>query len=174
MLESLNKRMNICKLELHPTKTKIIYCKDADRKEEHENISFDFLGYTFRPRRSKNRWGKYFVNFTPAISNKSKKSIRQKVRGWKLQLKANKELFDLSMMFNSAIQGWINYYGKFYKSEMYSSLRHINKALIMWARKKYKKLARHKKNAERFMGRIAIQNPKLFKHWELGIKPTAE
>lgn len=174
LLESLNKRMNICKLELHPTKTKIIYCKDADRKEEHENISFDFLGYTFRPRRSKNRWGKYFVNFTPAISNKSKKSIRQKVRGWKLQLKANKELFDLSMMFNSAIQGWINYYGKFYKSEMYSSLRHINKALIMWARKKYKKLARHKKNAERFMGRIAIQNPKLFKHWELGIKPTAE
>lgn len=174
LLESLNKRMNICKLELHPTKTKIIYCKDADRKEEHENISFDFLGYTFRPRRSKNRWGKYFVNFTPAISNKSKKSIRQKVRGWKLQLKANKELFDLSMMFNSAIQGWINYYGKFYKSEMYSSLRHINKALNMWARKKYKKLARHKKNAERFMGRIAIQNPKLFKHWELGIKPTAE
>ncbi|MFJ8067210.1 group II intron reverse transcriptase/maturase [Psychrobacillus sp. NPDC096426] len=139
LLESLNKRMNICKLELHPTKTKIIYCRDADRKEEHENISFDFLGYTFRPRRSKNRWGKYFVNFTPAISNKSKKSIRQKVRGWKLQLKANKELFDLSMMFNSAVQGWINYYGKFYKSEMYSSLRHINKALIMWARKKYKK-----------------------------------
>lgn len=174
LLESLNKRMNICKLELHPTKTKIIYCKDADRKEEHEHISFDFLGYTFRPRRSKNRWGKYFVNFTPAISNKSKKSIRQKVRGWKLQLKANKELFDLSMMFNSAIQGWINYYGKFYKSEMYASLRHINKALIIWARKKYKKLARHKKNAERFMGRIAIQNPKLFKHWELGIKPTAE
>ena len=76
------------------------------------------------------------MNFTPAISNKSKKSIRQKVRGWKLQLKANKELFDLSMMFNSAIHGWINYYGKFYKSEMYSSLRHINKALIMWARKK--------------------------------------
>ncbi|WP_424513421.1 group II intron reverse transcriptase/maturase [Psychrobacillus psychrotolerans] len=174
LLESLNKRMNICKLELHPTKTKIIYCKDADRKEEHENISFDFLGYTFRPRLSKNRWGKHFVNFTPAISNKSKKSIRQKVRSWKLQLKAYKELFDLSMMFNSAIQGWINYYGKFYKSEMYSSLRHINKALIMWARKKYKKLARHKKNAERFMGRIAIQNPKLFKHWELGIKPTAE
>jgi RNA-directed DNA polymerase len=152
LLESLNKRMNICKLELHPTKTKVIYCKDADRKEEHENISFDFLGYTFRPRRSMNRWGKYFVNFTPAISNKSKKSIRQKVRGWKLQLKANKELFDLSMMFNSAIQGWINYYGKFYKSEMYSSLRHINKALIMWARKKYKRLARHKKKRGTFYG----------------------
>lgn len=105
-------------------------------QEEHENISFDFLGYTFRPRLSKNRWGKYFVNFTPAISNKSKKSIRQKVRSWKLQLKAEKDIKDLSNMFNPVIQGWINYYGKFYKSEMYSALRHVNKALIMWARKK--------------------------------------
>ena len=174
LLEFLDKRMRECKLDLHPDKTKIVYCKDADRKEKHENISFDFLGYTFRPRLSKNRWGKYFVNFTPAISNKSKKSIRQKVRDWKLQLKADKELIDLSNMFNPVIQGWINYYGKFYKSEMYSALRHINKSLIMWARRKYKKLARHKKKAEHFMGRIAKQNPKLFKHWDLGIKPTAE
>ena len=174
LLESLNKRMNECKLELHPTKTRIVYCKDADRKENHENIAFDFLGYTFRPRLSMNRWGKSFVNFTPAISNKSKKLIRQKVRDWKLQLKAEKELIDLSKMFNSVIQGWINYYGKFYKSEMYFSLRHINKALIMWARRKYKRLARHKKKAEHFLGRIAKQNPKLFKHWDIGIQPTAE
>lgn len=174
ILESLDKRMRECKLELHSDKTKIVYCKDAARKEEHENISFDFLGYTFRPRLSKNRWGKHFVNFTPAISNKSKKSIRQKVREWKLQLKAEKELIDLSNMFNPVIQGWINYYGKFYKSEMYPSLRHINKALIMWVRRKYKRLARHKKKAEHFVGRIAKQNPKLFKHWDLGIKPTAE
>lgn len=174
LLKSLNKRMNECKLELHPSKTKIVYCKDADRKEEQENIAFDFLGYTFRPRMSQNRWGKHFVNFTPAISNKSKKAIQQKVRDWKLQLKAEKELIDISKMFNSAIQGWINYYGKFYKSEMYSVLRHINKALIMWARKKYKRLARHKKRAEHFIGRIAKQNPKLFKHWEIGIKPTTE
>ncbi|MCD8502896.1 MAG: group II intron reverse transcriptase/maturase [Bacillaceae bacterium] len=174
VLKSLSQRMNECKLELHPSKTKIVYCKDADRKDDHENIAFDFLGYTFRPRLSKNRWGKHFVNFTPAISNKSKKSIQQKVRSWKLQLKVDKELTDLSNMFNSVIQGWINYYGKFYKSEMYSSLRHINKALIMWARKKYKKLSRHKKRAEYFLGRISKQNPKLFKHWDIGIKPTAE
>lgn len=174
MLESLDKRMRECKLELHPDKTQIVYCKDADRKEKHKNISFDFLGYTFRPRLSKNRWGKYFVNFTPAISNKSKKSIRQKVRSWKLQLKVEKDLTDLANMFNPVIQGWINYYGKFYKSEMYSALRHINRALIMWARRKYKKLTKHKRKAEHFMGRISKQNPKLFKHWELGIKPAAE
>lgn len=174
LLESLNLRMNECKLELHPVKTKIVYCKDVDRKEDYENIAFDFLGFTFRPRLSKNRWGKHFVNFTPAISNKSKKSIRQKVREWKLQLKAEKELLDLSKMFNSAIQGWINYYGKFYKSEMYPTLRHINKALIMWARRKYKRLAKHKRKAEHFMGRIAKQNPKLFKHWDIGVMPSAE
>lgn len=72
LLESLNYRMNECRLELHPTKTRIVYCKDADTKENHDNISFDFLGYTFRSRRSKNRWGKHFINFTPAISYTSK------------------------------------------------------------------------------------------------------
>ena len=174
LLQSLNQRMNACKLELHPIKTKVVYCKDADRKGDYENIAFDFLGYTFRPRLSKNRWGKHFVNFTPAISNKSKKSIRQRVREWKLQLKADKELEDLSYMFNSAIRGWINYYGKFYKSEMYASLRHINKALILWVRRKYKRLARHKKKAEHFLGRIAKQNRTLFKHWDIGIMPAAE
>lgn len=174
LLESLNERMKECKLELHPIKTRIVYCKDDDRKGNYQHTSFDFLGYTFRPRRSKNRWGKHFINFTPAISNKAKKSIRQKVRDWKLQLKAEKDLSDLSKMFNSKIIGWINYYGKYYKSEMYSTFRHINKALIMWARRKYKKLHRHKKRAEHFLGRIAKQNPRLFKHWELGIKPTAE
>lgn len=174
LLESLSQRMSECNLELHPTKTKIVYCKDADRKENHGNIVFDFLGYTFRPRLSKNRWGKHFVNFTPAISNKSKKSIRQKVRDWKLQLKAEKELIDLSRMLNPIIQGWINYYGKFYKSELYLALRHINKALIMWARRKYKRLTRHKRKAEHFIGRIAKQDPKLFRHWEIGVMPTAE
>ncbi|KGR74713.1 group II intron reverse transcriptase/maturase [Ureibacillus sinduriensis] len=174
LLQTLNARMKECKLELHPIKTKIVYCKDADRKGEYESTAFDFLGYTFRPRLSKNRWGKHFVNFSPAISNKSKKSMRQTVRAWNLQLKADKEIEDISYMFNSVIQGWINYYGKFYISEMYSSLRHINKALIMWARRKYKRFARHKKKAEYYLGRIAKQNPKLFKHWEIGIKPTAE
>jgi RNA-directed DNA polymerase len=78
-------------------------------KKTTKRISFNFLGYTFRPRRSKNRWGKHFINFTPAISNKSKKSIRQKVRDWRLQLKAEKDHTDLSNMFNSKIIGWINY-----------------------------------------------------------------
>jgi RNA-directed DNA polymerase len=173
LLEQLNLRFNECMLELHPDKTKIIYCKDSDRKGDYPEIKFDFLGYTFRPRRSKNRYGKYFINFTPAVSNKACKAMRQTIRGWRMQLKPDKEIHDLSQMFNAVIRGWINYYGHFYKSELNSVLRHMNRALIHWARRKYKKLARHKRKAERWLGRLARNMPKLFVHWQMGILPTA-
>ena len=78
----LNERMNSIGLELHPEKTKIVFCEDDNRHEEYAHIAFDFLGYTFRPRTSKNRWGKLFISFTPAISNKAAKAIRQKSRDW--------------------------------------------------------------------------------------------
>lgn len=105
---------------------------------------FDFLGYTFRPRRSKNKYGKHFINFTPAVSNKACKAMRQTIRNWRLHLKSDKELIDLSNMFNPVIRGWINYYGRFYKSTLYTVLRHMNKALVHLARRKYKKLERHR------------------------------
>jgi RNA-directed DNA polymerase len=60
LLERLHDRFNECGLELHPDKTRIVYCKDDDRRGEYPEIKFDFLGYTFRPRRSKNRYGKFF------------------------------------------------------------------------------------------------------------------
>jgi RNA-directed DNA polymerase len=91
-----------------------------------------------------------------------------------MHLKPDKELVDLSHMFNPIVRGWINYYGCFYKSELYPILRHVNAALVHWARRKYKKLVRHKQRTEHWMGRIAKQEPKLFKHWQMGILPTAE
>lgn len=174
LLSSLTKRFIECKLELHPDKTRIVYCKDDDRKGGYAEIKFDFLGYTFRPRRSKNRYGKHFVNFTPAVSNKACTAMRQAIRGWRMHLKPDKELTDLSHMFNPILRGWINYYGRFYKSELYSVLRHMNKALVQWARRKYKKLARHRKRAEQWLGGIARRDAKLFVHWKMGIVPTAE
>lgn len=113
-------------LELNLEKTRIVYCKDDERRGDYTHTSFDFLGYTFRPRRSKNRYGRYFINFSPAISNKAKKAIRKNVKSWKIQLKVDKNINDLSNMFNKRIQGWINYYGHFYKSEMYGVLRYVN------------------------------------------------
>jgi RNA-directed DNA polymerase len=127
--ETLEARFRGCKLELHPEKTRIVYCKDSNRREEHPSTSFDFLGFTFRPRLSKTREGKYFVNFSPAVSNKAGKEMRQKSRRWNLQLRSDKSLEDLSRIFSPIIRGWINYYGSFYKSALYPTLRHLNTIL---------------------------------------------
>jgi len=171
-LQSLEERLFQCGLELHPEKTKIVYCKDDDRRGNYPVTQFDFLGFTFRNRRSKNRWGKYFVNFSPAVSNSAKKSIRQRMRGWKVHLRSDKTLEDISRMFNSVLRGWINYYGKYYKSELYSVFRHFNRTLIRWAMRKYKKLRGHNRRAEYRLGRIAKKQPGLFYHWQIGLMPS--
>lgn len=173
LLKRLKKRFEDCKLELHPDKTRIVYCKDDDRKEEYSEIKFDFLGYTFRPRLSKNKYGKFFVNFTPAVSSKAKKAMRKVIHDWRMHLKPDKSLEDLARMFNPIIRGWINYYANFYKSGLYPVMRHINFALIRWVRRKHKKFETHRKMAERWLGKIAQRDPKLFSHWEMGILPKA-
>ena len=128
--DSLERRLAECGLELHPTKTRIVYCKGDDRRGDYPETKFDFLGYTFRPRRSKNRYGKLFINFTPAVSNKARKAMRQTIHNWRMHLKPDKALEDLARMFNPVIRGWINYYGRFYKSELYSVLKHMDRALV--------------------------------------------
>ena len=172
LLIDLGERFKQCKLELNTEKTRIVYCKDDDRKGNYPLTSFDFLGYTFRPRRSKNRWGKCFINFSPAVSNAASKAMRQTIRGWRMQLKSDVGIDDLSRMFNPVVRGWINYYGCFYKSQLYSVLRHMNRALMYWARRKYKKLAVHKRRASSWLGRLARNRPELFAHWQMGILPT--
>ena len=105
-------RLHECRLELHPEKTKIVYCKDEDRRGTSPNERFDFLGYTFRPRRSKNRWGKYFINFSPAVADKAGKVMRAEMRDWKLHLRSDKSIADLSRMFNPTIRGWLHSSGR--------------------------------------------------------------
>lgn len=161
-----------CGLELHPAKTRSIYCKDAGRQGEYEHTKFDFLGYTFRARRSKNRWGKYFINFSPAVSNSAGKAMRQKTRSWGLQERSDKSLEDLSRMFNPLLRGWVNYYGRFYKSAMYPTSRHLDQVLVRWAMRTYKRLRRHKRRAEHWLGRIACKEPQLFAHWQMGVRPA--
>ncbi len=173
LLKSLDVRFNECGLELHPEKTKIVYCKDDDRRGEYSDISFDFLSYTFSPRRSKNRWGKFFVSFLPGVSNKAGKAMRQKAWKWKIHLRSDKSLEDLSRMFSPVIRGWINYYGKFYKSALYQTLQHLNRTLVRWAMRKFKKLKGHRRRAEHWLGNVARRQPQLFPHWQFGLKPTA-
>jgi RNA-directed DNA polymerase len=173
LLEQLHRRFRECGLELHPDKTRIVYCKDDDRRGDFPETRFEFLGYAFRPRRSKNRYGKFFINFTPGVSNKACKAMRRTIRQWRLHLKPDKTLEDFSRMFNPVLRGWINYYGRFYKSALYPVLRHMNRALTVWARRKYKRFNRHRRRAEYWLGRIARREPQLFAHWQMGILPSA-
>ena len=154
-------------LELHPRKTKIVYCKDEDRKGHYPNEKFDFLGYEFRRRRSKNRWGKHFINFSPAVSKNATKKMYQTLRDWHLHLRSDKSLEDIARMFNPVLQGWINYYGKYYKSALYPVLRHLDRILVKWAMRKYKRLRRHQRRATHWLRRIAKKESNMFAHWKM-------
>jgi RNA-directed DNA polymerase len=158
-------RLQECGLELHPDKTKVVYCKGVHRQQEYETIQFDFLGYTFRPRRSKDRYGRVFVNFTPAISRSATKSLRQEIRGWRLQLKSDKSIEDLSRMFAPVIRGWINYYCRFHPSAFKPVADRLNMALARWAKRKFKRLRGHQRRARHWIGQVADRQPGLFPHW---------
>ena len=170
---SLEERFAECELTLHPEKTKIVYCKDDDRHETYPDQKFDFLGYTFRPRLSRRRRGTFGVSFSPAASDKALKAIRQTIRSWTLHERSDKTLDDLARMFNASIRGWINYYGCYYKSALYPTLRHIDRILARWAHRKFKSLRRHRRRTEQWLARIARRQPSLFAHWALliGIWP---
>nr|WP_166155283.1 group II intron reverse transcriptase/maturase [Neochlamydia sp. AcF84]NGY94823.1 putative uncharacterized protein YkfC [Neochlamydia sp. AcF84] len=170
--KAIAERLAQCKLELHPVKTKIVYCKDDQRRKRYLNEKFDFLGYTFRARRSKNRYGKHFINFSPAVSNKAKKAITSTMRSWKMHLSSDKKIVDLSRMFNPMIRGWINYYGKYYKSELYQIFNVANRTLARWAERKYKRLRGHSRRAMHWLGGIAKREPQLFAHWKMGALPA--
>ena len=174
VLEAIRVRLADCGLELHSTKTKIVYCKDDDRRGTYENIKFDFLGYSFQPRRAKNRWGKFFVSFLPAISAKAAKKIRHTIRDWRMaSTRNNQRLEDLADFTNPVVRGWLNYYGRFYRSKCIQVLRHFNEALGRWARWKYKRFKRRERASMHWLGRIARRDPKLFVLWEHGVRPEA-
>jgi RNA-directed DNA polymerase len=174
VLEAIRGRLEQCGLELHPKKTRIVYCKDDDRPGEYEHIQFDFLGYTFQPRRAKNRRGKFFVSFLPAISTKAAKAIRQTIREWRMSsARNNQRLEDLARLTDPSVRGWMNYYGRFYRSKGVQVLCHLNEALAVWARRKYKQLRRRERASMHWLGRIAQRDPKLFVLWQLGVRPEA-
>jgi RNA-directed DNA polymerase len=174
VLAAIRDRLSQCGLELHPTKTRIVYCKDDDRPGEHEHITFNFLGYTFQPRRARNRWGKFFVSFLPAISTKAAKTIRATIRHWRMASSRNNQtLEDLARLVDHSVHGWMNYYGRFYRSKCVQVLRHLNVALAAWVRRKYKRFRNRERASMYWLGRIAKREPNLFALWKLGIQPEA-
>lgn len=165
--KAIAKRLLSCGLELHPEKTRIIYCKDDLRKGRHTDEKFDFLGYEFRPRGSVNRNGKVFTNFSPAASTKATKSMREVIRSWRLRHRSHQTLEELSHLYNPIIRGWFQYYGRYYRTGLYSVIRQLDQALVQWARQKYKKLRDHVRHARQWVTAVSRRSPHLFAHWAM-------
>jgi RNA-directed DNA polymerase len=164
----LGERFRDCGLELHPEKTQIVYCRDNRRKEAYPVDQFTFLGFTFRPRRAVGKSGKPFTGFLPGVSRDAVKDMCQKIRRWKVQLKNSQDLAELSAAFNPILQGWMNYYSRFYGTSMRPVWNQMNHFLVHWLMRKYKHLCRHKTEASRKLKLLAESRPKAFVHWELG------
>lgn len=163
VLDAIVKRLALLGLEVNPAKTRIVYCKDSNRKGSHER--FDFLGYTFRPRSAVDRSGALFVSFCPAISDDAAKAIRQAIRRWQLHLQGSLSLADLARKVNPIVRGWINYYGRFYPTKLLRSLDRINEYLMRWAMRKYKRLRRRPQRAWDLLASARKRQPELFPHW---------
>jgi RNA-directed DNA polymerase len=167
---SIAERLGAVGLELHPDKTKVVYCKDANRRGTHEHTSFDFLGYTFRARQAYGRRG-YFVSFSPAMSQKAKKAKGLQIRAWHLRRRTRSDLSDLAKDINPQVRGWINYYGAFYRSELFSLAWRIDQHLVRWAMHKFKRLRGRLLKATAWLDAVRQRQPELFAHWQLA-RPT--
>lgn len=166
----IEKRLLECKLELHPKKTKVVYCKDSNRRGKYPNKKFDFLGYTFRSRISKSQKGDFFVSFSPAVSEKAAKKMRRVMRSWRLHRRSDKSIEELSQFCNPILRGWMNYYGRYRKSELSRTFQTFNGILLRWAMRKYKKLRCRVNKSIRWLGRVASNQRWLFVHWQAGFR----
>ena len=171
LLEELKARFKACGLELHPEKTKIVYCKDGSRKGEYPNTEFDFLGYTFRRRTCRNRKdNSLFLGFNPAVSRKAVKAMREKTRKGNWRNRTDWSLKEIAERLDPILQGWLNYYGRYHRSALCPVWRHVNNTLVGWALRKYRKLKGHKTRAGQLLKEIAKRNPNLFVHWRCGMR----
>jgi RNA-directed DNA polymerase len=169
----LQVRLTECRLELHPTKTKIVYCKDGKRKGKYPNVKFDFLGYCFRPRLVKRfRDNTLFCGFNPAVSPSAMKAMRSAVRELNIRHQTQLSLEEIARRLNPLLRGWIEYYGRYASSALYPLLRSVNQTLVAWVMRKFKRFKGHKIQASQFLQRLALERTALFVHWDIGMTGT--
>ncbi|GAB3395137.1 group II intron reverse transcriptase/maturase [Azotobacter armeniacus] len=168
----LKARLEQCRLELHPEKTQVVYCVDANRRGDYAAKRFDFLGYTFKPRQSMNRKGKLFTSFAPAVSDKAAKAMRHEIRNWGLQRLSRYSLGELLALFRHKVVGWVRYYGLFHPSTLQSALKTLDFHLVRWAQRKYKSLRGHISKAWEWLSSLQRRAPTLFPHWGAAIRMT--
>jgi group II intron reverse transcriptase/maturase len=166
--DEVSRRLAECGgLELHPDKTRIVYCRDDTRRGSYEHTSFTFLGYEFRARTVRTKRGRYFQGFNPAVSDEAAKRIRAQIRSWRLHQRSGSTIFELAKEINPVVRGWINYYGRYFPSRLVASLARINDYLMRWIVWKYKRYRGRWSRAWEALSRIARLHPGLFDHWRL-------
>ena len=165
-------RLAECRLALHPEKTRVVYCADANRRGDYTVRCFDFLGYTFKPRRAKNRSGRLFTSFSPAVSDKAGKAMRREVRNWGLQRLSRYALDELLDRYRPMIVGWVRYYGLFHPSCLNRALRTVDLHLVQWAQRKYRTLRGHISRAWDWLRELRRRAPTLWPHWSAAIHAT--
>jgi group II intron reverse transcriptase/maturase len=163
--EALAERFSQCRLALHPHKTRIVYCKDANRGGNYPGQRFDFLGYAFRPRLSRNREGKLFVSFSPAVSDKAAKAMRQRIRRWRLHHRNDLALEEIARWVQPVLAGWVRYYGRFHPTALRRALRTLDDFLVRWAERKYQRLRNRPMQVWAWLHRVQARQPNLFAHW---------
>jgi len=170
LLVKTRERMADCGLELHPGKTKLVYCRDYRRRGNYPVVKFDFLGYSFQPRTTKSkRTGKLFLGYDCAISISSKKRIADKMEELNIVGLTFKSIVGVAQFLNPYIRGWVNYYGKFRKYEMNSIFQLLRKRLVRWARRRYKRYKTSVNRAYKWLETVRKQFPALFYHWQIGL-----
>jgi RNA-directed DNA polymerase len=171
LLKGIKARLKACRLELHPQKTKLVYCKQSSRKRDYDCISFTFLGYAFQPRLVRYKDGRREVRFTPAICNEAKKKINADIRNMRIQRRTNDSIYDIAKLLNAKLHGWINYFGRFRKYEMKSIMYGLNSRLLKWVSNRYKQHRTSKRRALKKLRMFYNHNPGLFAHWQHGFVP---
>lgn len=172
VMRRISERFRECGLEIHPDKSHIVYCRDVTRKEDYPRISFDFLGFTFRPRRCMNKKGQIHPNFLPAVSKASLKEMNRRIRSWKIQLKSWASLEEIAQTFNPILRGWHNYYSRFYPSALHRLWKNFQEYLARWVQRKYKRFSRRRRRARTYVNALARTNQHLFFYWKLGMFST--
>jgi group II intron reverse transcriptase/maturase len=167
VMQEIALRLEECRLTMHPEKSKIVYCKDSNRKQAYPEVQFTFLGFTFRPRRAKNKRGRIFTSFLPAVSQPALQRMRQRVREWKLHRQTPKALNDLARQCNPTLRGWWNYYGAFYQTAMHKFFQYVDRRLEQWARRKYKTLTRHRRRSAQWLSKMKTAYPRMFHYWQI-------
>lgn len=164
----LQERFAACELEMHPTKTKIVYCRDTNRQGTYPNVKFDFLGYCFRPRKVKSRDGKLFCSFSPAVSPSAMKAMRDTIRDLNIRRHTETSLVTIARKLNPILRGWIGYYGRYIPSALLPLHAYVNQTLHAWVMRKFKRFKGRKTRAGQFLKRVARDNVGLFVHWRGG------